>query len=84
MAGPQPTSAALSDGEAVLHFAHGEGLFLNDTMGCEVHRGVDAAGAMIGGECCKAKDTFQLCTGELARVAPFAFALFRTRITAYC
>ena len=34
-------------------------------MGCDIHRGINFAGEPIGGECCKAKDTFQLCTGDV-------------------
>ena len=67
--GPQLTGAAMATSmEAVLTFAKetAMGLFLNDTMGCAIHRGIGFAGQPIGGECCKAKDTFQLCTGDAA------------------
>jgi sialate O-acetylesterase len=47
--------------EVTLSFQHGEGLYTNDTHGCDIHRGTDGN----GGECCAAKDTFQLCTGSL-------------------
>jgi hypothetical protein len=33
------------------------------------HRGIDFAGNPIGGECCRAKDTFQLCTGDVANTS---------------
>lgn len=51
-------------GKLTIKFAHGEGLYLNDTRGCDIHRGINFAGQPIGGECCKAKDTFQVCTGD--------------------
>lgn len=53
-------------GEVTLKFTYGEGLYLNDTLGCDIHRGEGFDGKVIGGECCKAKDTFQLCTGDVA------------------
>ena len=46
-------------------FSHGEGLYLNDTMGCEIHRGINFGGQPIGGECCHAKDTFQVSEQHL-------------------
>lgn len=42
-------------------------MFLNDTLGCKEHRGYDFHGNEIGGECCAARDTFQLCAGSAAR-----------------
>ena len=59
----------LAGGKVEIHFDHGEGLYLNDTMGCAIHRGINFAGQPIGGECCKAKDTFQLCTGDVANTS---------------
>ena len=53
-------------GDVTLKFQYGEGLYLNDTLGCDIHRGEGFDGKVIGGECCKAKDTFQLCTGDVA------------------
>ena len=44
-------------------------MHLNDTAGCLVHRGIDFQGHTIGGECCKAKDTFQLCTGSISNTS---------------
>ena len=64
--GPLVSGAALSGGKVTVSFDHGEGLYLNDTMGCDIHHGIDFGGKPIGGECCKAKDTFQLCTGDVA------------------
>ena len=68
--GPLVAGAALAGPhKATVRFTHGEGLFLNDTMGCEIHRGVDFAGDPIGGECCGARDTFQLCAGVVANTS---------------
>ena len=66
--GPELVTATLdsSTSSATLTFAHGDGMFLNDTMGCAIHLGIDFHGRLIGGECCKAHDTFQLCTGDLS------------------
>jgi hypothetical protein len=59
--GPLVSEAALLGGsQVVVLFDHGEGLYLNDTMGCDIHRGVNFAGQPIGGECCRAQDTFQV------------------------
>jgi hypothetical protein len=56
------STATTVDGlEVTLSFAHGEGLYTNDTNGCDIHRKSDGN----GGECCAAKDTFELCTGSL-------------------
>ena len=52
----------------------GAGLYLNDTLGCDIHRGISFAGQPIGGECCKAKDTFQLCTGDVANTTTLTCA----------
>ena len=47
-------------------FTGGATLHLNDTLGCAEHRGIDFSGNPIGGECCAAHDTFQLCDGDSA------------------
>lgn len=62
--GPMISSAARTDGQVTLTFEYADGLFLNETAGCEIHRGTGFDGKPIGGECCKAKDTFQLCSGD--------------------
>eukprot|EP00039_Didymoeca_costata_P005551 m.82420 g.82420 ORF g.82420 m.82420 type:complete len:933 (+) comp12870_c0_seq3:75-2873(+) len=62
--GPMPNDIS-SDGSSVtISFDYGYAMYLNDTQGCKIHRGINFDGKMIGGECCKAKDTFQLCTGS--------------------
>eukprot|EP01051_Picozoa_sp_SAG22_P007476 SAG22_NODE_528_length_9431_cov_7.192135_4_plen_420_part_00 len=71
------SAAAAGDGgggSIIVSFTHGEGLYLNDTLGCEIHRGIDFEGKPIGGDCCKAKDTFQLCTGDLANTSALVCA----------
>jgi len=42
--GPLVSEATLSGDSATIKFEFGEGLFLNDTMGCEIHRGINFAG----------------------------------------
>ncbi len=39
-----------SDADMMLSFAYGEGLYLNDTLGCKIHRGQDVHGNTIGGK----------------------------------
>eukprot|EP00038_Savillea_parva_P027673 m.60896 g.60896 ORF g.60896 m.60896 type:complete len:942 (-) comp7987_c0_seq1:114-2939(-) len=68
--GPMATTAtakAMSSVDTVeITFDFGTSMYLNDTAGCDIHRGIDFHGNPIGGECCKAHDTFQLCTGNLS------------------
>jgi hypothetical protein len=64
------TSASTSAGGAVsVVFEYGEALHWNATVGCDVHR-EDG----MGGECCEAKDTVQLCTGALTNTSGLACA----------
>lgn len=70
--GPIATNATVSGDTVSVAFEHGEQMFLNDTFGCEIHRGINFNGQPIGGDCCKAKDTFQLCTGDLMNTTGLA------------
>ena len=65
--GPMLTAATMdaSASSVTVSFDFGSGLHLNDTMGCKIHRGIGFNGRPIGGECCAAHDTFQLCTGDV-------------------
>jgi hypothetical protein len=64
--GPAPLSATVEGNAIAISFKYADGMYLNDTAGCEIHRGIDFHGNPIGGDCCKAHDTFQLCTGDIA------------------
>jgi hypothetical protein len=70
--GPALLSAQGGASQTTLTFGFAGGanssgmLRLGDTLGCKEHRGIDFHGNAIGGECCAAHDTFQLCTGSAA------------------
>lgn len=64
--GPSVVEAIVQAEQVSIKFDFADELKLSDTMGCEIHRGTSFDGRTIGGECCKAHDTFQVCTGSLS------------------